>query len=209
MRLRRLLAPVLALLFFASTVLAAGAGMPGSTDLLRSALDPNPALRSFIAAAVLQAQLHAVVPVSKVFTGTAYYRRPDERIEFTNATGPLDRFRELRYGLPSYAQLAAANSIVLETDDGYVSRYNVTPRVARRVRALTLAVDDRSALIRRAEWLYEDGSRLTVDSSYGTVGGVRLVTDERIAARFPAYAVDGELHLEKYRLNVRVDPWQP
>jgi hypothetical protein len=187
----------------------AGAGMPASTDLLRSALDPSPELHSFIANAVLQARLHAVVPVSNVFTGTAYYRKPDERIEFTNATGPLSRFRELRYGLASYTQLAAANSIVLETDDGSVSTYKLTPLVAGRVRAFTLAVDDRSALIRRAEWIYEDGSRLTIDSTYSAIGGFRLATDERIVARFPAYAVDGELHLDKYRLNVRVDPWQP
>jgi hypothetical protein len=187
----------------------AGAGMPGSTDLLRSALDPNPQLQSFTASAVLHARLSAVVPVSKIFTGTAYYLKPNERIEFTNASGPLDRFRELRYGLPSYAQLAAANSIVLETDDGSVSNFKITPLVTRRVRALTLAVDDRSALIRHAEWLYEDGSRLSVDSTYSVTGGVRLVSDERISARFPAYAVDGELHLENYRLNVPVDPWQP
>jgi hypothetical protein len=187
----------------------AGAGMLDSTDLLRSALDPNPELHSFIATAVLHARLHAVVPVSKVFTGTAYYRKPDERIEFNNTTGPLDRFRELRYGLRSYSQLAAANSIVLETDDGNVSTYKLTPLVAGRVRALTLVVDDRSALIRRVEWLYEDASRLTVDPTYSAIGGFRLATDERIIARFPAYAADGELHLDKYQLNVRVDPWLP
>jgi hypothetical protein len=187
----------------------AGAGAPGSTDFLRSALDPNPELRSFTATAVLHARLHAVIPVSKVFTGTAYYRKPDERIEFAGTTGLLDRFRELRYGLPSYSELAAANNVVLETDDGNVSIYKLTPLVARRVRGLTLAVDDHSARIRRAEWLYEDGSTLTVDPTYTTIGGFQLATDERIAARFPAYAVDGELHLESYRLNVRVDPWQP
>jgi hypothetical protein len=185
----------------------AGAGTPGPTDILHSALDPNPELHSFMATAVLHARLHAVVPVSKVFNGTAYYRKPDERIEFTNLSAPLDRFRELRSGLPSYAQLAAANSIVLETDDGSVSTYKLTPLAAGRVRALTIVVYDRSALVRRAEWLYTDGSRLTVDPTYSAIGGFRLAADERITARFPAYAVDGDLHLDKYQLNVRVDPW--
>jgi hypothetical protein len=206
MRLHRLLAPVLALLFFADSV-SPFAAARAADDSLRSALDPNPELHSFIANAVLHARLHTLVPVSKVFTGNAYYRKPDERIEFTNTTGPLDRFRELRSGLPSYAQLAAANSIVLETDDGSVSTYKLSPHVAGRVRALTLVVDDRSALIHQAEWLYEDGSRLTVDPTYTVLGGFRLATDERITARFPAYAVDGELHLDKFQLNVRVDPW--
>jgi hypothetical protein len=185
----------------------AGAGAPGPTDLLRSVLDANPALHTFTAAAVLHARLHAMVPVSRVFTGTAYYRKPDERIEFSNATGPLERFRELRSGLPSYTQLAAVNTIVLETDDGNVSRYKVTPLAAGRVRSLGLAVDDRNALILRAEWLYEDGSSLVIDPTYSEIGGFHLATDERIVARFPAYAVDGALHLANYPLNVRVDPW--
>jgi hypothetical protein len=199
--LQVLAAPLLAL------PVAAASGSSPALDLLKSAIDPNPRLQTYTAAATLSASLHGAVPVQKTFKGTAYYSRPQTKIVFENLSGPYSRFKELTTTTPSFEEATADYDIAPRVDDGTLSTYVLVPsKPGRRVKSLTLTVDDRTALIARAAWTYTDGGRLSFEPHYSTVGSYKVVTNESIAARFPAYSVDGTLHLSGYQFDVRIEP---
>jgi|SRR5271165_4288085 len=176
-------------------------------NLLQVATDPNPALHSYIASASLSAELRAAVPVHKTFTGSAYYLSPNEKIVFDNVSGPLSKFSQLTTVIPTYGELKAGYTISPIADDGRSSTYLLVPSTpGRRVKDVTLSVDDRAALVVRAVWTYTNGGRLTFDQTYASVGGFQLPVSEIITARFPGYSVDGTLQLSNYRLNAPVPP---
>lgn len=170
-------------------------------DLLQRALDPNPALKSYIASARLTAQLQRGLPISKVFTGTDYYDRPNQKIVFDNATGVFSSFRELTTTLPTEESLLTDYQIASHSDDGAHSQFVMNRRSADgRVRSITFTVDDKTALLDTVLWTYSDGSSLSIQPvAYMTVGSYRLPTSEEIRADFTLYQVDGTLQLWNYR----------
>ncbi|MGB8266936.1 MAG: hypothetical protein WCE44_11465 [Candidatus Velthaea sp.] len=176
-------------------------------NLLQKAIDPNPGLHSYVAAASLAAELHAVVPLRKTFAGTDYYLRPNQKIVFDDVPGPLRRFRALASTVPTYQEVRADYTATPLSDDGTVSRYSLVPvKPDRRVSGLELTIDDRTALITRAVWSYTDGGRLSFDQKYVPVGAFRLPREETISARFPGYNVDGTLTFSDYRLDTAIPP---
>ncbi len=190
---------------FSAVLLAASATPAPTPNLLAQAMDPNPALGSYVAAATLEAELHALVPLHKTFTGTAYYQRPKQVIVFDNLPSALSRFKELASSMPTYAEASAEYAITPLSDDGKTSIYKLVPSTpGRRVKDLTLSVDDRTPTVVRAVWTYTDGGQLSVGQTYKTDGAFRLPAVERISARFPGYSVDGTLRLSHYRLNAAI-----
>src|ERR1700688_1384561 len=156
--------------FLAVALMAIGA--TPKADLLRSATDPNPTLRSYTATAVLTAVLHGAIPIQKTFNGTLYYSQPNEKIVFNNVSGPLARFSKLDTRVPSYGVLVSAYAIGPVLDDGTLTTFVLVPtETGRRVQRLTLAVDDQSRLLRRAVWSYTGGGSVTAEPTYGTIGG--------------------------------------
>ena len=188
---------------------AADAARPeaiASLDLLRRAVDPNPTLQSYIAAASLSAELRAIVPVHETFKGTVYYLKPTRKIVFEDVPGPLSRFRDLTSTTPTYDQALAEYSITPLADDGATSTYSLTPKKqGARVTNLTVIVNDTSALIEHAMWSYDDGGSLKFDQTYQTIGIFRVPVKETITARFPGYDVDGVITFSDYQLNAPVD----
>lgn len=178
-----------------------------STNLLQQAIDPNPALQTYVASASLGAELHAVIPVHQTFVGTVYYQKPKRKIVFSNVSGALSKFKELATSTPSYQELSADYTTTLVSDDGKISTYKLTPsQPGKRVTSLTLLIDDTSALITRAIWKYSNGGTLRFDQVYETIGDFRLPSQENIAARFPGYSVDGILKFTNYQPNAAVPP---
>jgi hypothetical protein len=176
-----------------------------SLDLLERAANPNPKLESYVASATLSAELHAAIPVRKTFHGTAYYRRPEQEIVFSDASWPWSRFQQMASSAPSYAEIISEYAITPLADDGRRSTYVLNPRKRDgRVNELTLTVDDRKALIVRAVWGYTNGSKLSIDETYIGVGAFRLPSRASISARFPQYSVDGTLELSNYEPNARI-----
>jgi hypothetical protein len=113
--------------------------------LLPSALDPNPALRSYVANATLVARAHPI-PLARTFTGIAYYQRPTRKIVFDTVPRALTAFKTLETTIPSYAQASAGYQIAPLSDDGKTSTFSLTPKVAGRVTGLTVTVDPGSRL---------------------------------------------------------------
>jgi hypothetical protein len=109
--------------------------------LLPSALDPNPALRSYVANATLVARAHPI-PLARTFTGVAYYERPTRKIVFDTVPRALSAFKTLETTIPSYAQATADYLIAPLGDDGKTSMFSLTPKGAGRVTGLTVTVDD-------------------------------------------------------------------
>ena len=187
------------------TVVVLAAQSTPAPDLLRSAADPNPALRSYTATASLSAELQAPIPIRKTFAGTLYYLKPDEKIVFENVTGPLSRFKELDTKLPSYQEMTTDYKITPTTDDGTLATYVLAPTApGRRVQRLTLSVDERLRQIVRAVWSYAGGGSMTIEPAYGAVDGFQLPVEERMTARFPSYNVDAVLKLSDYHLGVPI-----
>jgi hypothetical protein len=187
------------------TVLGASPTQSPSLDLLKRAMDPQAGLNSYTASASLAATLHVAVPVHKTLSGTAYYLKPNHKIVFANVSGPLSKFKELTATTPVYAEARADYVITVVGDDGKTSTYLFVPSASgRRVKSLSLAIDDRSADVVRAVWNYTDGGRLSFEPTYATVGSYRLPVTEVISARFPSYRVDGTLRLSDYQLNASV-----
>jgi hypothetical protein len=175
-------------------------------DLLQSAADPNPALRSYVATATLIARLHPL-PLRKTFIGTAYYVKPTRKIVFADVPGPLSRFRTLATTTPSYAEAAATYSIAPLGDDGTFSTYQLVPKKSgTNVTDLVLTVDDKAALITHAVWHYRNGGALSFDEHYRTIGPFRLQSSIDITARFTGYSVDATIDFGDYRTNVEVSP---
>jgi hypothetical protein len=183
------------------------AAQPASLDLLRRATNPNPGLSSYTASAHLDATLHVVLPVHKSFDGTAYYLRPKREIAFQGVSGSLSKFKDLVSSTPTYDEATTAYTIALLHDDGSDSSYSLVPKKAgSRVKSLTLFVNDRSALVDHAQWLYTNGGTLSFDQTYETVGAFRLPERANIAARFPGYSVDGTITFSGYAPNAAVAP---
>ena len=188
-------------IFFAAlTVLA----QISTTGLLQAALDPNPGLRSYIATAELVARTHPL-PLSRVFRGTAYYVAPTRKIVFDNVSGLLSRFQTLTTTVPSYAQARQSYDVTSSSDDGRASTYTLVPRkIGGRVTSLVLSIDDGTALISRAVYHYSDGSVLSFDEHYETLGSFHVPASVDVAAHFPGYSVDGTIRFTNYRTNVAV-----
>lgn len=190
---------------FFSLLAAAAVLQNASLELLRSAVDPNPGLRSYTAAATLVARLHGVIPLRQSFTGTAYYIKPKEKIVFDNVPPQLAQFRALDASVPTYADATSNYVIAPFTDDGKLSTYVLVPKNAgSRVTSLAITVDDDTALVTSAVWRYGNGGRLTFTQQFQTIGTYRLPSTINIAARFPGYAIDGVVQLSGYRTNVDV-----
>jgi len=178
-----------------------------SLDLLRRAADPNPALQSYTASAQLSATLRAVVPVHETFTGTAYYLKPKRKIEFEDVPGPLSRFKDLAASTPTYEEASGQYEITPLDDAGGVSQYVLIPKNANsRVKSLTVNVNDSSALITHARWLYTNGGTLDFDQTYSQIEQFWLPSKVTITARFPGYSVDGVLSFDNYKPNASVAP---
>jgi hypothetical protein len=191
-----------------AAVVAARSGAAAQTaslDLLERAADPNPTLRSYIASATLSAELHAAMPMHKTFHGTTYYRRPTEKIIFSDASWPWSRFREMASTAPNYTEIISEYAVTPLADDGKKTTYSLRPRKpGGRVQELALTVDDRLALIVGAVWSYTNGSKLSFDETYESIGAFRLPLRAKISARFPHYGVDGTLRFSDYKLNARI-----
>jgi hypothetical protein len=172
-------------------------------DVLPFALDPNPALRSYVANATLVARAHPI-PLARTFTGVAYYERPTRKIVFDTVPRGLSAFKTLETTIPTYAQATADYLIAPVSDDGKASTFSLTPKVAGRVTGLMVRVDDTARLILHAVWTYRDGSTLTVDEHYAPGGPFRLQSSIDVSARFHGYSVDGTIRLTGYRTNVDV-----
>ena len=185
----------------------AAAEKVASVDLLSKAADPNPGLSSYTAAATLSAELHALVPVHKTFTGTVYYLKPRRKIVFENVSGPLSRFRELEQTSPSYEELSASYAITPLQDDGTTSAFMlVAKKSGSRVANIQVKVDDASQLATQVIWNYANGGSLRANQKYTSLGSYHVLETEDIAARFPDYSVDGTLQFSNYQLNAAVDP---
>src|ERR1700679_3742443 len=131
------------------TLLAVAAVLQTSSlDSLRSAVDPNPALRSYTAAATLVARVHLVVPLQQTFTGTAYYVKPKQRIVFAGVPPQLAQFRALDTSVPTFADASASYAIAPLTDDGRISSYELVPKkTGSRVKSLVITVSHDSGLV--------------------------------------------------------------
>jgi hypothetical protein len=196
-----------AALLVALAPLDAKPAQTASLDLLRRAANPNPTLQSYTASAELSATLHALVPVHRTFNGTVYYLKPKRKIEFQNVSGALSRFKDLASSTPSYEELAADYTVTPLGDTGTLSSYSLVPKKSgSRVEKLTVTVDDATALVRHAEWLYTNGGKLDLDQTYAAVGTFQLPTTANISARFPGYSVDGTLSFSGYKPNAAVSP---
>jgi hypothetical protein len=169
--------------------------------LLPLALDPNPALHSYVANATLVARAHPI-PLARKFTGVAYYERPTRKIVFESVPRALSAFKTLETTIPSYAQATTDYVIAPIGDDGKASTFSLTPKAAGRVTGLMVTVDDTARLIAHAVWTYRDGSTLTVDEHYAPGGPFRLQSSIDVSARFHGYSVDGTIQLTGYRTNV-------
>lgn len=190
-----------------ATLQTAAVAQTASLDLLKRAIDPNPTLKSYTASATLSATLHVVIPDHKSFNGTVYYLRPKRKIEFQNVSGALSRFKDLASTTPTYDQAMEQYTITPLTDNGSVSTFSMVPKnQGSRVKSLTLRVNDVTALVSHAAWLYTNGGKLDFDQTYTSVGTFRLPIKTDIAARFPGYSVDGTITFSNYQPNATVSP---
>lgn len=172
---------------------------PSNTDLLMSALDPNPGLNTYTAAALLNVTLHAGLPVHKTFTGTMYYNRPTQRLVLNNANGALSKYKDMRMTLPSKDEVFQEYTLTSTNDDGTTSKFVFTPKATNsRVQTVTVSVLDGTKLIHDVRWGYTNGSSLVIAPAFEKVSDYNLAPHEDITARFPGYSVDATLNLSNY-----------
>jgi len=183
------------------------AAAAASLALLQRAADPNPGLNSYTAVARLSATLHAPLPIHETFNGTVYYLRPKRKIAFQNVPGPLSQFKDMAASTPSYEEVARTYAITPLSDNGAESTYSLVPKNSTsRVESVKVTVNDASALITKAEWLYTNGGSLDFDQSYLKVESFELPVSDTIVARFPGYDVDATLSFSDYEPNATVSP---
>ena len=175
-----------------------------SADALATALDPNPSLSSYVAAAALDARARPI-PIHKKLSGTAYYQNHQRKIVFDNVSGILAKFKELSAAVPTYAQVQETYDISAPVDDGKLSTFTLVPKkTGTRVNKLILTIDDATKLLSRATWGYTNGSSLQFDSYYTSDGIFNLESKIDIHAKFPGYSVVGTMNLTDYRTNVPI-----
>jgi hypothetical protein len=186
---------------------AAAVAQTASLSLLKRAMDPNPTLKSYTASVQLSATLHVVIPDHKNFNGTVYYLRPKRKIEFQNVSGALSRFKDMASSTPTYEQAMQEYTIAPLTDNGTLSTFSLVPKnQGSRVKSVTITVDDATALVSHASWVYTNGGKLDFDETYLNVDTFRLPAKANVAARFPEYSVDGTLTFSNYQPNASVSP---
>lgn len=175
---------------------------PASTDLLQAGLDPNPALKVYTAAALLDVTLHAGLPVHKHFTGTMYYNRPTQRLVLDNASGALSKYKDMRMTLPSKDEVFQEYTLGSTNDDGSTTRFVLAPKKQdSRVQSVAVSVNDATRLIHDVRWAYTNGSSLVITPVFDKVSDYNLASHEDIAARFPGYSVDATLNLSSYKFS--------
>jgi hypothetical protein len=173
-------------------------------DLLKTALNPNPTLKSYIATAELVAQTRPM-PLKRTFHGTAYYLAPTQKIVFDHVPGMLSRFQALSTNTLTWAQAKKDYAISPSGDDGKTSTFTLVPTTSGgRVTSLVVLVDDAAALMSRVVYHYRDGSVLSFDERYQTVGAFHVPAATNISAHFPGYSVEGMIRFTEYRTNVPV-----
>jgi hypothetical protein len=176
----------------------------GNLGLLQTALNPNPTLHSYIATAELVARSHPL-PLKRTFLGTAYYVAPVRTLVFDNVSGLLSRFQSLTTNTPTWAQAERDYTIAPASDDGTTSTFTLVPtKSGARVTSIVVLVDDAAALVSRAVYHYADGSVLSFDQRYQTVGAFHVPASIDISAHFPGYSVEGTIRFSNYRTNVSV-----
>jgi len=189
-------------LVFGGVLFAAEAPSP---ELLRKALDPNPALSTYVADASLSATLHSVLPVRKTLKGTAYYRKPKRKIVFDNVPPEFKQFSTLAATMPTYDQVQREYKTSPASDDGSSSTFTLLPiSDDGRVSSLILRVGDSSHLLEQATWHYKGSNTLSVRPTYEKNGDFELLSSVAVVARFTGYSADGTLQFSNYRLNAAV-----
>lgn len=174
----------------------------GNLHLLQMAMNPNPTLKSYIATADLVAKTSRL-PLSRTFHGTAYYVAPTQKIVFDNVPGFLSRFQSLTTTAPTWAQAQRDYTISPSGDDGKTSTFTLFPTASGgRVTSVVVLVDDAAALVSRFVYHYRDGSTLSFDQRYQTVGAFHVPAATDISAHFPGYSVEGKIRFMAYRTNV-------
>jgi hypothetical protein len=176
----------------------------GHLDLLQSALNPNPTLKTYIATAELVAQTHPL-PLKRTFHGTVYYVAPTRKIVFDSVAGMLSRFQSLTMNTPTWAQAKRDYTISTSGDDGKTSTFTLVPtKSGGRVTSLVVLVDDATALVSRVVYRYHDGSVLSFDQRYQAAGTFQVPAAIDVSAHFPAYSVDAKIRFSDYHTNVPV-----
>jgi hypothetical protein len=176
----------------------------GDLHLLQMAMNPNPTLKSYIATAELVAQTHPL-PLKRTFHGTAYYVAPTRKIVFDNLPGFLSRFQTLTTSAPTWAQAKRDYTISPSGDDGETSTFTLVPTTSGgHVTSVVVLVDDAAALVSRFVYHYRDGSTLSFNQRYQTVGAFHVPAATDISAHFPGYSVEGKIRFTNYRTNVPV-----
>lgn len=172
---------------------------PAQNALLQAALDPNPALKAYTAAAQLDVTLHAGLPVRKTFTGTMYYNRPTQRLVLDNASGALSKYKDMRMTLPSEDEIFRENTLTSTNDDGSMTHFVFTPKAQdSRVASVTLSVNDTTRLTHDVHWSYKNGSSLVIGPTFQNLQGYSVPAHEDIVARYPGYSVDATLGLKNF-----------
>src|SRR5271168_2808207 len=117
-------------------------------NLLRSAMDPNPTLLSYVATAAIEVRLRAPIPISRHFQGTASYLRPKGTVTFDRLPRALAALNTLTTTSPTFDEATVLNTITVGSDDGAHAVYLLAPKdSASRVSSLTLTVGDTDGLI--------------------------------------------------------------
>ncbi|MBV8637773.1 MAG: hypothetical protein JO322_06775 [Candidatus Eremiobacteraeota bacterium] len=179
-----------------------GAAPATSTALLQSALDPNPSLTAYTAAAKLDVTLHAGLPIHKTFNGTMYYNRPTQRLVLNDASGELSKYKEMRMTLPSKDEVLHEYALTSTTDDGSATHFVLAPKAENsRVKSVTVSVDDGTRLIHDVHWAYTNGSSLVIAPTFQQQNGYSVPAHEDVAARFPGYSVDAALGLTNFNFS--------
>jgi hypothetical protein len=191
--------------FFAVCTIAAS---PNAQEQpLLAALNPNPALRSYVAVASLRLDIHLIATIHRSFSGTAYYLKPRRKIIFDSVSGPLAKFRELETTLPSPEEVTTQYVLQSTIDEGGMTTFVLAPaQPGRRVLRVTVVIENKTGLIQTAIWDYEGGGQVTTVVRYISQQSFHLAQTEDISAKFPAYHVDGHLSFSNFQIDVPVAP---
>ena len=201
-------------LFCAAAIAGSAFGAPAHAE---SPLTQSDALRqrmvaqsqdvqSYTASVHADIAMHSFPFISPSLDGTYYHKEPSKnKIVFTSGLPFMAKeFSKVYPQVESPSRRDTVYVVTTESEGGGSTIFKLVPRKHGRVDHIDATVDQKTAELTSLRWNYNDGGYATLEQTYGTVDGHRLVTEQSGHFEVPHYNADLKSTFKDFKLNAQI-----
>jgi hypothetical protein len=174
---------------------------PTGDPVFQKLLDSNKGLASYKAHITVQTRL----PLGN-FTlhGTVYSRGERSKVVFDNIPAIAKRVVDNQPSIGPAASWSKQYMVSVASRTPDVSTYHLVPIVPGSTGSIDVSVQNTSGLVQHYFWTNTNGTMISSDQTYETIGGYQLVKSTSTKTRGGGVRADSESTFADYALNVSV-----